>query len=49
MNNEQSTRARLNISEAQPHALWDVRPFYRVFNLVNGGGQIESDLFEEIV
>jgi len=49
MNNEQSARARLNISEAQPRAPWDVRPFYRVFNLVNGGRQVESDLFEEIV
>ena len=49
MNNAQSARARLNVSEAQPQALWDVRTFYRVFDLVNGGRQVESDLFEEIV
>jgi len=48
MNNEQSARARLNVSEAQPQAPWDVRTFYRVFNLVNGGRQVESDLFEEM-
>ena len=49
MNNEQSARARLNVSEARPQALWDVRTFYRVFDFVNGGRQLESDLFEEIV
>jgi hypothetical protein len=49
MNNEQSLRARLNVSEAQSEALWDVWRFYRVFELVNGGRQLESDLFEEIV
>ena len=49
MNNEQSARARLNVSEAQPQAPWDGRPFYRLFDLVNGGRQVESDFFEEIV
>ncbi len=49
MNNEQSARVRLNVSEARTQALWDVRTFYRVFNLVNDGRQAESDLFEEIV
>ena len=49
MNNEQFARARLNVSEAQAQALWDVRTFYRVFDLVNGGRWVEPDLFEEIV
>jgi len=49
MNNEQSARARLNLSEAQPEASWDVRTFYRVFNWVNGGRQVKPDLFEELV
>jgi hypothetical protein len=30
----------------QHQAIWGTQEFYRAFSLVNGGRQVESDLFE---
>jgi LmbE family N-acetylglucosaminyl deacetylase len=38
---------RLRELSAESHeALWGEQSFYRVFSLVNGGRQVERDLFE---
>jgi LmbE family N-acetylglucosaminyl deacetylase len=35
-----------NLSESQRQKVWGTRTYYRVFSNVNGGSQVESDLFE---
>lgn len=35
-----------NLSEEQRRALWGSQSYYRAFSLVNGGRQVETDLFE---
>jgi len=43
------TYARLTqLDPAQSEAFWGIQSFYRVLSLVNGGRQLESDLFEGI-
>lgn len=34
-----------NLPEAQRRTVWGLRQFYRVFSLVNGGRELETDLF----
>lgn len=34
------------LSESQRKILWGTQSYYRVFSLVNGGRQVETDLFE---
>jgi hypothetical protein len=35
-----------NLPDEHHRSLWGSQEFYRVFSAVNGGRQIESDLFE---
>jgi LmbE family N-acetylglucosaminyl deacetylase len=35
-----------NLSEEQRRVLWSSQSYYRAFSLVNGGRQVETDLFE---
>ena len=35
-----------NLSQEQRESLWGTQSYYRVFSLVNGGRQVETDLFE---
>jgi hypothetical protein len=35
-----------SLTDEQHIALWGAQEFYRVFSLVNGGRQVETDLFE---
>ncbi|HCB49216.1 MAG TPA: hypothetical protein DEP47_06780 [Chloroflexi bacterium] len=37
-----------HLSEEEQANLWGVQKFYRAFNLVNGGRQMEKDLFEGV-
>jgi hypothetical protein len=42
-----SMRERFDAMSAVEHTrLWGTRALYRVFSLVNGGSQLETDLFE---
>jgi LmbE family N-acetylglucosaminyl deacetylase len=36
----------LKALEEKHHLIWNRESFYRVYSLVNGGGEIETDLFE---
>ncbi len=36
----------LRLSEEHQQAMWAEQTFYRAFSLVNGGREVESDLFE---